>query len=228
MRTVLKHIVANTYKPLLVKYLSKTRVYRYEDIQLEIPPQVFHPGFFSSTQLLMQFISRLPLQEKSLLELGAGSGLIAIHAAKKGALVTATDINPVAIEYLYSNSANNNESLEIIQSNLFANIPKRTFNIIAINPPYYKKQPITLLDFAWYCGENGEYFSGLFSQLSDYIHDKTETIMVLCDGCDIKMIEKMAGKNRFKLQLMLTKQNTLEKNFIYKIVRSTLFGEKKK
>jgi release factor glutamine methyltransferase len=206
LRTVIKHIVANTYKPWLVKYLSKTRVYRYDDISLEIPPQVFHPGFFSSTQLLFQYINRLPLQEKKFLELGAGSGLIAIQAAKEGALVTATDINPVAIDYLYSNSLHNDVSLVIIQSNLFTDIPNRPFDIIAINPPYYKKQPVTLQDYAWYCGE-----------LADYVHDKTETIMVLCDGCDIKMIEKIAENNEFKLQLMLTKQNMLEKNFIYKI-----------
>ena len=217
MRTVFKHIVANTYKPLLVKYLSKTRVHKWGGIKLEIPPQVFHPGFFSSTQLLLQHISGLSLKNKNFLELGAGSGLIAIQAAKKGALVTATDINPVAIDYLYSNSALNNVILEIIQSNLFAGIPGGIFDIIAINPPYYKKQPVTLQDYAWFCGEYGEYFSGLFSQLAGYIHDKTETIMVLCEGCDIAMIETAADRNGFELQLMLTKQNMLEKNFIYKI-----------
>lgn len=202
---------------MLVKYLSKTRTYSYEDIRLEIPPQVFHPGFFFSTQLLLQYINKLLLNGKSLLELGAGSGLIATQAAKKGALVTATDINPIAIQYLLSNSVQNNVSLEIIRSDLFAAIPKRPFDIIAINPPYYKKQPVTLQDHAWYCGENGEYFSGLFSQLADYMHKNSEVLMVLCDGCDIKMIETFAARNGFKLQLILTKQNMLEKNFIYKI-----------
>ena len=217
MKAALKHIVAHTYKPLLIKYLSKTRMYKWGGIKLEIPTQVFHPGFFTSTQILLQYISRLLLQSKSLLELGAGSGLIAIQAAKQGAVVTATDINPIAIKYLHCNSLQNNVSLEIIRSDLFTDIPRQPFDIIAINPPYYKKQPVTIQDYAWFCGENGEYFSGLFSQLAGYIHDKTETIMVLCDGCDIAMIETAAKRNGFKLQLMLTKQNMLEKNFIYKI-----------
>lgn len=219
MKAALKHIVAHTYKPLLIKYLSKTRMYKWGGIKLEIPPQVFHPGFFTSTQLLLQYVNRFPLQSKSLLELGAGSGLIAIHAAKQGAVVTATDINPIAIKYLHSNSVQNNASLEIIRSDLFAGIPTHSFDIIAINPPYYKKQPVTVQDFAWFCGEHGEYFSTLFNQLAGYIHDKTETIMVLCDGCDIEMIETAADSNGFELQLMLTKQNMLEKNFIYKIVK---------
>jgi release factor glutamine methyltransferase len=221
MKTVLKHIVAHTYKPLLIKYLSKTRMYKWGGIKLEIPPQVFHPGFFSSTQILLQYINSLPLQNKSLLELGAGNGLIAIHAAKQGAVATATDINPIAVKYLHCNAVQNNVNLEIIRSDLFADIPRQSFDIIAINPPYYKKEPITFGDYAWFCGENGQYFSVLFSQLAGYIHDKTETIMVLCDGCDIAMIEAAAASNGFELQLMLTKQNMLEKNFIYKIEKET-------
>jgi release factor glutamine methyltransferase len=100
LNTILKHIIARTYKPLLSKYLSRIRNYSYGDIQLQIAPQVFHPGFFSSTRLLLNYISALPLKGKKFLELGAGSGLISIYAAKNKAHVTATDINPVAIEFL--------------------------------------------------------------------------------------------------------------------------------
>ncbi len=202
---------------MLVKYLSKTRKYVYKDIELEIPPQVFHPGFFSSTQLLLRYIDQFFLAGKTFLELGAGSGLIAIHAAKKDAVVTASDINPVAIEYLRKNSNRNNVKIEIVQSDLFENIIPSKFDLIAINPPYYKKQPQSLLDHAWYCGENGEYFFKLFEQLPGYVHENSTVIMVLCDGCDIMMIEKAAVTNGFNFQLMLTKQNLLEKNFIYKI-----------
>lgn len=204
---------------MLVKYLSKTRRYNYKDIELEIPPEVFHPGFFSSTQLLLRYIDTFPLQGKTFLELGAGSGLIAIHAAKKNAVVTASDINPVAIEYLRKNSSRNKVKIEMIQSDLFKNILPTKFDTIAINPPYYKKQPQSLLDHAWYCGENGEYFTKLFEQLTEYVHESSAVIMVLCDGCDIAMIEKAAATNGFNFQLMQTKQYLLEKNFIYKIGR---------
>jgi release factor glutamine methyltransferase len=219
LRTVLKHIVHRTYRPMLVKYLSKTRKYRYKDIELEIPPQVFHPGFFSSTHLLLKYIDQFPLEGKKILELGAGSGLIAIHAAKKHAAVTASDINPVAIEHLKKNSLRNNVWIEAIQSDLFTNINQRTFDIIAINPPYYKKQPHSLLDHAWYCGEHGEYFLNLFAQLPGYIHENSAVIMVLCDGCDLAMIEQASSSNGFALKLVQAKQNLLEKNFIYRIER---------
>jgi release factor glutamine methyltransferase len=220
MNAVIRNIVAHTYKPLLVKYLSKTRIYKYDDIRLEIPPQVFHPGFFFSTRLLLNHIRQLPLKNKTFLEPGCGSGLISIYAAKKGALVTATDINPVAIEFVKKNSRQNHVDLTIIQSDLFKNIPEERFDIIAINPPYYKKQPLTAEDYAWFCGENGEYFEALFKELDNYVHRGSEVYMVLFESCDMEMIKNNAAANGFTLILARTHKNFLEKNFIYKIKKA--------
>ncbi|MFC0773515.1 methyltransferase [Terrimonas alba] len=220
MKPVLKHIVGKTYKPLLVRYLSKIRQYHQGDIRLEIPPEVFHPAFFFSTQLLLQYIEGISLQGKRFLELGAGSGLISIYAAKKGAIVTATDINPIAIECLQKNSRKNRQSLIIIESDLFLNIPIQSFDIIAINPPYYKKQPQTFKDYAWCCGENGEYFENLFADVGDYMHDNTGCYMVLFDGCDMNMICSKAAHYGYHLQCVHSAKNILEENFIFAITKT--------
>jgi len=42
-------------------------------------------------------------------------------------------------------------------------------------------------------------------------------LMVLCDGCDIGMIEDAAHQNGYKLSCVQIKQSLIEKNFIYKI-----------
>lgn len=220
MRTLLKNIVGHTYKPLLVKYLSKTRIYRYKDTRLEIAPEVFHPGFFFSTQLLLQYISKMQLRDKKFLELGFGSGLISIVAAKKGARVTATEINPVAVKFFEKNCRQNHVSVRIIESDLFNLVPAEKYDIIAINPPYYKKDPVTAQDHAWFCGENGEYFSALFETIGDYIQQDTEILMVLFDDCDMEMINGFASAHGFSMNCVLTKKNLLEKNFIFKIERT--------
>ena len=217
MKAVLKNIVAYTYKPFLEKYLSKKRIYHYGNIRLEIPPEVFHPGFFTSTLFLLQHIKKLPLKDKSFLEPGAGNGLISIYAAKHGASVVATDVNSIAVEYLRANADANNVKMKIILSDLFDAIPIQQFDIVAINPPYYKKTPQSLLDHAWYCGEKGEFFVKLFVQLPGYIHKNSAVLMVLCDGCDMEMIENAAGENGFTMNCVDTKQTLIEKNFIYKI-----------
>ncbi len=217
MKTAIRHIVAHTYKPWLVKYLSKARRYRHGDIVLTISPDVFHPGFFYSTGLLLNYLNQLPLQGKKFLELGCGSGVISIAAAKKGALVTSTDINPAAIDFLRKNSLANGVELTLLHSDLFKEIPAQRFDIVAINPPYYKKQAVTAKDHAWFCGENGEYFSVLFDNLDNYIHEGSEVLMVLFDGCDMDMIRSFASRNNFALTCVQRKRNFLETNFIYKI-----------
>jgi release factor glutamine methyltransferase len=217
MRSAIKHLAERTYKPLVVKYLTKSRYYAYDGIKLTIPPEVFHPGFFFSTKLLLQYISKFSLKKRTFLELGAGSGLISIFTAKKNAIVTATDINPVAIEYLKKNSEENNVNINIIHSDLFKNIPQQQFDIIAINPPYYKKQPQNYKEYAWYCGENGEYFHNLFGALAEYMHNDSAVLMILCEGCDIEMVHTIAAKNKFVLNCVYKKQNLFEKDFIFEI-----------
>jgi len=111
----------------------------------------------------------------------------------------------------------NNVKMQVITSDLFENIPGQAYDIIAINPPYYKKDPVTAKDYAWFCGKNGEYFSKLFTHLGDYIHQDSEILMVLFDGCDLDMIRGFAAKNNFGLTVVQSKQNMLEQNFIFKI-----------
>jgi len=217
MRKIVKYFVGVIYKPLLERYLSKTRHYRYKGINLIIPPEVFHPAFFFTTKLLLRYISSLPVKEKTFLELGAGSGIISLFVAKKNAKVTATDINPVAIEYLKRNSLTNNINLQIIHSDLFQNIPRQHFDYIAINPPFYKKDPVSDKDHAWYCGKNGEYFQGLFTSLANYSDSTSTILMILSDGCDLEMINRYADEYGFRLNTVYTKQNLLERNFIFKI-----------
>ena len=217
MRTAIKHILGRTYKPLLERYLSSLRTYCQEGIRLEIPPQVFHPGFFSSTRLLLDQVKKLKLPGAGFLEPGCGSGLISIYAAQKGAGVTASDINPIAIEYLQMNSGKNQVQLSTIRSDLFDNIPPQRFDIIAINPPYYKNDPLTEKDYAWFCGAHGEYFTKLFRQLSDYIHEKTEIMMVLCDGCDMEGIHREARDHGFQMNCIMKKNSLLEYHYIFRI-----------
>jgi release factor glutamine methyltransferase len=220
LKKFLRYIIRNTWQPLLKKYLSKERTYRWQGIRLTIPPEVFHPRFFFSTRFLLNYIRNLELNQKTFLEPGAGSGLISVYAAKQGAVVTATDINPIAVKYLAENSRHNQVNIRILESDLFNNIPACTFDIIAINPPYYKKNPSSPADYAWYCGEQGEYFEKLFSQIGNYMHSGTVALMVLFDGCDMQMIEEMAEKNGYRLQCVLSRQNLLEKNFIFTIEKA--------
>jgi release factor glutamine methyltransferase len=218
LKALAKYITSKTVQPAVKKYLGKTRDYHFNNITLIIPPGVFHPAFFFSTKILLNYVLKLELNNKRFLELGAGSGLISFVAAGKNALVMATDVNPLAVKYLKINSEKNHLPVQIILSDLFDKISPQQFDIIVINPPYYKKDPKTDADYAWYCGANAEYFYKLFASLQKYMHNKTITLMVLSEDCDITMIKAIATKYYFIFEQVFTKKIFWERNFIFKII----------
>jgi release factor glutamine methyltransferase len=220
LRRAIKYIVSIAVRPALVRYLSKTRTYCYRNIVLQVLPEVFHPGFFFSTKLLLRYLCTLPLRDRRVLELGAGSGLISIALAQLGAVVMASDINEAALQQLELNAAANSVDVDIRHSDLFESLGTMRFDVIAINPPYYKGTARNTRELAWYCGPAGEYFQRLFQQLTGHIHGESDVLMVLCDGCDIDMIRKHAAAGGFRLVLAQRQRNLLETNYIFRIEKT--------
>jgi len=203
-------------KKLTAYYLSKPRWYRYEDIKIKIVPGIFHPGFFFSTGFLIEYLKTQPIKDKKILELGAGSGLISIFCARKQASVTATDINPVAVNTIIENARNNAVSIEVIQSDLFEKLQSRNFDYIIINPPYYPKTPKNNAEMAWYCGSQFDYFQVLYEQLGPF--KSAKTLMVLSEDCDLKEIKSIAKEKMINMELLATKKLKVEENYIFQLI----------
>ena len=214
---LIKYIATKAVRPLFLFYLSSQRSYRYKNINLTVFSGVFHPGLFFSTKFLLQYLQTIDLKNKLFLELGAGSGLISIYACKQGASVTASDISHKAIENIKINQQKNNCSFDVICSDLFDTIPSQKIDIIAINPPYYKKNPLSEQEHAWYCGENMEYFKRLFSAIKNYFHSRLKVLMVISDECDLEEVKEIALDNNLKLVTIAVKKNWSETLFIYEL-----------
>lgn len=197
------------------KYHRKTRTYKYNGIAVIVAPEVFPPHLTISTKILLDYLKPLDLEKKAVLELGCGSGIIALFAASKGANVVASDINTVAIEALKKSSENNSIPITICHSDLFETIPQQNFEYIIINPPYYPRIPKNQKEQAWFCGENFEYFEKLFQQLPNRI--AKNTLMILSDDCDLERIEKIAQKNDLVFEVIFEKKVATEKNYIFNI-----------
>ena len=202
-------------KPIAQWYSSKTREYKYGSLTLKIYPGIFHPGLFFSTRILADHLEKIEVKNKRLLELGAGSGMLSLLAAKRGAFVTASDINPVAVKNLQENFSINGVRGEIIQSDLFEKLNVRDYDIIFINPPYYPREVKNEKDYAWYCGPAFEYFEKLFQSL----RGGTLPIirMILSEDCDRVRIESIAEKYSLLLKEVYSVEKGGEKNFIFSI-----------
>ncbi len=219
-KSILKKIAFRVLHPLSESYLSKERNYKYKNINVTIFPGVFHPGFFFSTKLLLKYLEQINLSQKYILELGAGTGLISVYASKKGGFVTASDISLTAVYNIEKNSKMNDAYVEAIHSDLFDDITHKRYDYIIINPPYYKKTPVGEKEFAWFGGNDFQYFRKLFTQLANFIYENTNVIMILSDEAEIDMIKSIAQEYRFSLVEVYQKKTWGEEHFIFNI-RST-------
>lgn len=165
----------------------------------------------------MDFIDTLKLKDKSFLELGCGTAMIAVLAAKKGAIVTASDLHLKAVENAQLNAAKNQVNLKILHSDLFENIQEKTFDFICINPPYYPKNPRETAEAAWFCGSEYQYFKKLFAQLPGRFHTQTKVFMILSEDCDIHHIQLLAKKEYIIFEKIVERKNWLERNFIFQL-----------
>ncbi len=170
-----------------------------------------------STKILLDFVKDLKLQNKTFLELGCGCGIISIYASKKGAAVTATDINTTALHYLKKMTINNNVLVTITESNLFENLQDKSFDYIIVNPPYYPKTPNSIKESAWFCGQNFEYFERLFYQIRNYVTKHNKVYMILSQDCNLERIKAIALNNGISFQLVLEKKVLAEKNYIFQM-----------
>ena len=219
------HRIIKRLSPILVllmrKYLSKPRKYSYKGIKITVQPGVFYPGFMFSTKILLDFIDRLELKGKKFLEMGAGSGIISLLAARKGARVTASDINPVAVEAIIENARRNSLKVNCSVSDLFDTISENEFDYIIINPPYYPGDPGNFSDMAWFCGKDFEFFKRLFSQMKDHFYTTTIVDMILSEDCDLDRIRSIAAVQGFTFEEIHRKKRFGEWNYIYRIGRNT-------
>lgn len=214
-QTILK-LIGKPLRAGIRWYLSKPRSYSYKGITINVPTGVFHPGFFFSTKFILEFLERHDLENVKLLELGSGSGLISVFAAKKGARVIGSDINTKAVSATHENAKNNEVMVEAICSDLFEEIPLMPFDWVIINPPYYPVNPKTEEEYAWYCGAGHEYFKKLFSSLEHYTDEESKILIILSDVCDIPQIMSIASTNNFILEEIAHRSVWADgKNYLY-------------
>ena len=121
----------------------------YKKISLNVPENVYLPR--EDSELLASVLAKQKLAGKRCLDMGCGSGFLAILMAKKKAIVIAADISRKAVNAAHLNAEKNGVKIKVIQSDLFEKI-KEKFDIIVFNPPYL---PVDEKDKTYSGGESG-------------------------------------------------------------------------
>ncbi|HTD81434.1 MAG TPA: HemK2/MTQ2 family protein methyltransferase [Thermoplasmata archaeon] len=119
------------------------------EVVVEDRPNVYRPS--DDSYLLLGAVSVSPGDR--FLEVGAGAGLLALHAAGIAKAV-ATDVIPEAVELLRMNARRNRVALEVVRTDLMAGL-RGPFDVVAFNPPYLAGEPTDAPERAWQGGEAG-------------------------------------------------------------------------
>lgn len=220
MRSVIRTIQSIFYKPVLTQYLEKERRFRWQELDLLVPPGVFHPGFFSSSMILAEYLQTLPLSGLQVLDLGTGSGFLALVMALQEAMVDAVDLNPQAVKTALANATRNRLLVRVQRSDVFDGLSQERYDLIAVNPPFYPGPAKNEAALAWYCGAELEYFQKLFGQLSVHLKPDGCMLMVMTAEGPLQQIHHLAAQAGFRIRLLLRKRRWAEDFIIFGIYKN--------
>lgn len=150
-RTAFRELVRRRAEGMPVAYLVGKR--EFFSLSFRVTPDVLIPR--PETETLVVRLLDLAKQDANsahikILDVGAGSGIIAICAAKHlpNAQITAIDSSTAALEVAKQNAVDHGVAnrIECIQGDLLSSLSaERKFNIIASNPPYVSQAEFATL-----------------------------------------------------------------------------------
>ncbi len=201
----------------LILSRQSTRRARAAGFRLVIRPTVFHPRYFLTSEYFASFIDRLDLKGKSVVEVGTGSGVLALAAARAGAdRVVAVDINPNAALSAADNARLNGLADRVLPlcSNLLSGVaPKPLFDVILSSPPSFTGEPRDVADRAWHAGPGYRDIAALFTQARERLKPGGRVYLLLSSDSDLGCLGQLIADAGFRAR-PINERSILIKSFI--------------
>jgi methylase of polypeptide subunit release factors len=132
-------------QPFLRHRIRQPVLESIEGIPFLLTPEVQNPVVFRSGAWFGRTLARCerpPLGARAL-DLGTGSGVCAVFAARIGYQVIAVDINPEAVRCAQTNVLLNRLEgrIEVRHGDLFSSVQDELFDLVLFNPPFFRGEP---------------------------------------------------------------------------------------
>jgi len=145
------------------------------------------------------------------MDIGTGTGILAIALAKKGCKVIATDVNEYALKLAKENALLNGVEnlIEFRKSDLFEAVQEK-FDLIVFNCPYLPINDLGILEKAW-SGGNFETIYKFFNEVDKHLNKggKFEILISSLTKINMKNFEK-----KYKLKKLASKKLFFEEIFV--------------
>lgn len=173
---------------------------RVAGLPILVLPGVFNPALFFSSGLLAAALDpRTVPPGARVLDVGTGSGVLAVVAASLGARVTAIDSNPDAVRCARLNSILNDceDRVLVRGGDIFGAVDGERFDVVLCNPPFYPGGARDARDAAWRAGDFPERFA---AGLAPHLVERGCALVVLSDVGDEAAFLAAARANGFLIE----------------------------
>jgi release factor glutamine methyltransferase len=199
----------------------RTTVARVAGFCLSVRPTVFHPRYFLSSKFFANFLSDIDLAGKRVADVGTGSGILALAAARAGAAsVVALDINPNAAKAAAENAHANGLSkpIMVVGSNLLSALtPRPLFDVILSSPPSFAGEPRDVADRAWHAGPNYRDIAMLFNQARKRLAFGGCMYVLFSTDSDLDLLGNLIRRAGFAARLVAEQSIFIESLIIYEL-----------
>ena len=206
-------------RSLQINFLKRNDEVDVRGEKFAISESVFNPKLFYSSELMIDALNHIGISpDKMVLDMGTGSGILAIISAKKGARVVAIDINREAAKCAKMNAKNHDVDVEVICSDLFSCLKEqRIFDLIIFNIPYLNIKPRDTFDLS-ICDYRKETLKRFLDESHKYLKDDGKILMAYSSVSDINETERMFGEKGWHFEKILERNiSEFESIVIYKL-----------
>jgi release factor glutamine methyltransferase len=222
--TPLKRLLRKTIHRLSYHFILKrqrTTIAHAAGFRLTVPPAVFHPVYFLTSEFFAGFIGRHDWTGKRVADVGTGSGILALAAARAGAAsVVAIDINPNAACAARENAGANGlgDRVTAVCSNLLTALtPRPYFDVILTSPPSFPGEPLDLADRAWHAGPGHRDIASLFAQARQRLAADGRFYVLLSSDSDIEYFGTLVESAGFRWRIVASRSILIESFIIYEM-----------
>jgi HemK-related putative methylase len=222
--------------PVIARFLGKAMAWgyrllgkdRYDDFRLErvhgtpfvVMPSVFNPKVPRTGEFLASQINARRVEpDFEVLDMGTGSGVCAVFAAKYARRVVAVDINLEAVRCAGINARLNHleHKIDIRHGDLFAPVSAERFDLILFNPPFLRGTPQDDRDRAWRSPDVAERFA---AGLGDHLKPGGSAFVLLSSFGDAYCFLEEFSARGFDISVLAERRFVNEKLAIFRLTPS--------
>lgn len=199
----------------------RTRTTRAAQFSLTVRPTVFHPRWFLSSEVLAAYVGGLDLRDMRVVDVGTGSGILGLAAARAGArLVVAIDVNLEAARSAAINAHANGleDRIVAVCGDLMASVSETArFDVVLSNPPFFAGEPSDVADRAWHAGTRYRDIAPMFDQIRQRLAPNGRALLVLSSEADLDAFHALIDAADLSRDVVHEKRLFFESMLVYEL-----------